>query len=170
MEFPELVQRRRSVRRYSAEPVDPNALERILRAATRAPSAGNLQAYRIVVVRSAEGRRALAEASGGQEFLEQAPLDLVFFADPDRSAERYGRRGASLYAVQDATIAAAFAVLAATHEGLSTVWVGAFDEAKVRTLCGEARRRPVAVVPVGHGTEEPLESPRRDPREMIREV
>jgi len=170
MEFAEVVRKRRSVRRYSARPVEPKALDRILQATSRAPSAGNLQAYRIVVVRSAAKRKALAAAAEGQEFLAEAPVDLVFFAEPALSAVRYGERGTSLYAVQDATIAATFAVLAATDEGLATVWVGAFQEAAVQRLCGETTARPVAIVAVGHGTETPEDTPRRALAETVRQV
>jgi nitroreductase len=170
VEFHEVVEHRRSIRSYSSHRVDPTALDRILRLVSRAPSAGNLQAYRIIVVRSAPKRQALAVAAGGQEFLAHAPLDLVFFADPERSAATYGNRGASLYAVQDATIAATFAVLAATDEGLSTAWVGAFDESAVRAVCGESKLRPVAIVPIGHGTETPGETSRRNVGEIVREI
>lgn len=170
MDFRELVERRRSIRSYSADPIAPEVLDRILHMVSRAPSAGNLQAYRIVAVRSARSRRALARAAEGQEFLEQAPIDLVFFADPDRSSTRYGKRGASLYAVQDATIAASFAILAATNEGLASVWVGAFDESAVRAVCDESYLRPVAIVAIGHGAESPGETSRRDLREIVREV
>jgi nitroreductase len=170
MEFRELIEHRHSIRRYSADLVDPAALDRILHLVSRAPSAGNLQAYRIIVVRSASKRRTLAVAAGGQEFLAQAPIDLVFLADPDRSAATYGNRGATLYAVQDATIAATFAVLAATNEGLSTAWVGAFGESAVRAVCGETKLRPVAIVPIGHGAETPDETPRRNLGEIVREI
>jgi len=168
MEFEDVIKRRRSVRRYSSEPVDREVLDRILRVASRAPSAGNLQAYRIFVVESPVNRENLAAAAEGQEFVAQAPVDLVFCADPTRSAEKYGPRGASLYSVQDATIAAVFAMLAATDEGLSSVWVGSFDEAAVRRVCGETPLRPVAIVPLGHGAENPTETPRRDVRELTR--
>jgi nitroreductase len=170
VEFREVIGRRRSIRVYSEASVDPAALDRVLHAVSRAPSAGNLQAYRIFVIGSPRKRQVLAAAAGDQAFLAQAPLDLVFFADPDRSATKYGRRGASLYAVQDATIAATFAVLAATNENLSTVWVGAFDEAAVRAVCGEAKLRPIAIIAVGHGAEDPSETSRRDLREMVQEL
>jgi nitroreductase len=170
MDFRELIGRRRSIRSYSADSVDSAVLDRILRIISRAPSAGNLQAYRIFVVRSASKRRALAVAAGGQEFLAQAPLDLVFCADPDRSSATYGNRGANLYAVQDATIAATFALLAATNEGLSSAWVGAFDDSAVRAVCGKTKLRPVAVVPVGHGAETPSETSRRGLPEMVEEI
>jgi nitroreductase len=161
MEFRVVIERRRSIRHYSAEPVAPDVLDRILREVSRAPSAGNLQAYRIAVVETAKKRHALAVAAESQEFIEEAPVALVFFADPDRSVTRYGERGATLYSVQDATIAATFALLAATDEGLGSVWVGAFDEAAVRSICGMEAQRPVAIVLIGHSAEAPAASPRR---------
>lgn len=170
MEFQEVVARRRSIREYSNKPVDPSCLDRILRAVSRAPSAGNLQAYRVAIVSSPPERRALARAAGDQPFLAQAPVDLVFFSDPERSAARYGERGASLYSVQDATIAATFALLEATDEGLSSVWVGAFDETEVRSICRMTDVRPVAIVAIGHGAEDPPITPRRDVREIVRRI
>lgn len=170
MEFPKLVELRQSIRKYSNDPVDPAAVARILHLICRAPSAGNLQAYRIRIVRSARKRKALSVAAGGQEFLSQAPLDMVFFADPECSAATYGSRGSSLYAIQDATIAATFAILAATNEGLASAWVGAFDESAVRTICGEPGLRPVAIVPIGHAAENPEMSPRRPLLEIVREL
>lgn len=167
MEFQEVVGRRRSIRVYSEESVDPAALDRVLHAVLRAPSAGNLQAYHIFVIASSQKRQALAVAAGDQDFLAQAPIDLVFFADADRSATKYGRRGATLYAVQDATIAASFAVLAAADECLSTVWVGAFDESAVRAVCGDTKLRPIAIIAVGHGAKDPPATPRRDLGEMV---
>jgi site-specific recombinase XerC len=56
-------------------------------------------------------------------------VDLV--GKQARSAAKYRERGARLYAIQDATIACAFAMLAATALGLGTVWVGAFDDVRV---------------------------------------
>ncbi len=170
MEFQEVIERRRSIRVYSEESVDSAALDRVLHAVSRAPSAGNLQAYHVFVVGSPRKRQLLAAAAGEQPFLAQAPIDLVFFVDPDRSATKYRRRGASLYAVQDATIAACFAVLAATNEGLSTVWVGAFEESAVRAVCGETKLRPIAIIAVGHGAEDPPETPRRAVDEMVQRI
>ena len=136
-------------------------------AANMAPSAGNLQAFQVHVVRAEANRRALAEAAHGQEFLAQAPVCLVFSADPARSATRYGTRGSELYSLQDATIAGTFAMLAAVDMGLATVWVGDFDEEKVRRVIGSKTLRPVAVFSVGYPAEEPAPSPRRAIEEIF---
>jgi len=92
---------------------------RIQRSANCAPSAGNLQAYEIYSVSRRATLEALAQASLGQGFVAQAPVTLVFCANPARTVRRYGKRGTSLYRIHDATIACAYAQLAATALGLA---------------------------------------------------
>jgi nitroreductase len=167
MQFEDLIQRRRSIRRFRPDPLPEGALDRILRAANLAPSAGNRQAYRIVVVRSPERKRALAMAAFGQTFIEEAPVLLVFLADPARSVSRYGRRG-EFYALQDATIACTFAHLMAADMGLGSVWIGAFDDADVSRCVGAPQdMRPVAILPIGLPSEEPAPTGRRSLTEMV---
>jgi nitroreductase len=171
MDFFELIEARRSVRMYRPEPVEEEKLEAILKAANLAPSAGNLQAYEIYLARERAVRVALARAALDQWFVSEAPVALVFCADPERSAGRYGRRGARLYAVQDATIACSFAMLAATALGLATVWVGAFDDEGVRRAVGAPEgRQPVAILPVGYAAERPAPAPRRPLEELVHEA
>lgn len=64
--FRELVETRRSIRRFTAEPVSDETIERLLAVACRAPSAHNRQPWRFVVVREGEVRKRLAEAMGGR--------------------------------------------------------------------------------------------------------
>jgi nitroreductase len=171
MDFFDLVNRRRSIRRYGSRPVEAADLTRILDAANRAPSAGNLQAYAILVVRKLETKRALVRAALDQDFLAQAPVVLAFFALPSLSSAKYRERGVDLYAMQDATIACAYAQLAATALGLGTVWVGAFDDASVkRILQVEADWRPAALLPIGYSDEAPGPTARRRLEELAREL
>jgi len=151
-----LIEKRHSVRNFQPRGVGEEKLHQILHAANRAPSAGNLQAFKIVVVKSEEKKKQLAEAALRQRFIASAPLVLVFVADLERSAGRYSNRGWRLYAVQDATIACAYAQLAAEELGLSSVWVGAFDEQEVAAAVNAAKSlRPVAILPVGYSAEKP---------------
>ena len=168
MEFLEVISRRRSIRAYSSKAVEEEKLKKIFQAANIAPSAGNLQAYQVHVFRKHEKKEALAKAAFDQTFLAEAPVCLVFCADPARSAPKYGERGTELYSVQDATIAATYAMLAAVDLGLSTVWIGAFDEEKVQELVGDRSVRPVAMVAVGYPAEEPQATPRRAIEEIFR--
>lgn len=162
MDFFSLIKSRRSIRIYEPWPVEHEKLQQILEAINAAPSAGNLQAYEVVIVRNEERKRALATAAWDQTFIAQAPLVLVFCTNPGRSAERYKQRGAELYCVQDAAIAAAYAQLAATALDLASVWVGSFDEQAVRMVISTTSdERPVTMMPIGYPAESPPPSSRR---------
>jgi nitroreductase len=171
MEFFDLIQARRSTRAFTARPVEPEKLQAILEAANRAPSAGNLQAYEICVVTARTALDALVYASFGQGFVAQAPLAMIFCAHPARSAKRYGQRGTSLYCIQDATIACAYAQLAATALGLASVWVGAFNEDAVREAIGvDQAWLPVAVLPIGYAGEKPEATSRRSLAKLVHTI
>ena len=171
MEFFTIVEDRRSMRKYAEIPVEEEKLQKIFETANKAPSAGNLQGYEIYVVRKLEHRQALVKAAWDQEFLAEAPVVLIFCANPARSAERYNERGIQLYCIQDATIACAFAVLAAKAQGLDTVWVGAFNETEVSGIAHiPSNLRPVAMLPIGYAGKEPTVRPRRELSDLIHEV
>jgi nitroreductase len=169
MQFFDVVDRRRSVRAYGKPAIESDELERILATARLAPSAGDVQAYQIAVVGKRETKAALADAAFAQDFIAEAPTVLVFCANPPLSEATYGRRGALLYCIQDATIAACYAQLAATALGLASCWVGAFDEARVADALGlPASLRPVAIMPMGYAAEAPDRPPRRPLEEIVR--
>ncbi len=171
MEFFETLQARQSIRAFEQESLEPEKVERILEAIDYAPSAGNLQAFAVYVVISTELRKKLARVASDQAFLAQAPAVLVFCAHPGRSQGKYGKRGAELYSLQDATIACTYAMLAATALGLSSVWVGAFEEDEVgRVLRLPGEYRPIALLPIGKGAESPPRRSRRNPDELIRRI
>ena len=167
MDFFDVVERRCSVRAYLDKPVEKNKLRRILHAAMQAPSAGNLQAYRIFVVENCRAKNMLAEAAFGQHFIAEAPIVLVFCALPEKSAKKYGIRGSELYSLQDATIAASYAQLAAEALGLASCWVGAFDEESVRKILDVRNEKPIAIMPLGYAAEKPLKPERESASEII---
>ncbi len=167
MEFFDVVQSRHSIRSFVDKPVEPEKLRQLLEAVNRAPSAGNLQAYEIFVVRNPEQRAALARASLGQGYVASAPVALVFCANPTRSATRYGDRGVRLYAIQDATIACTYAMLAATALGMASVWIGAFSDQQVWQAIGSPEGlEPIAILSVGYAAEQ-REPSRRRPLDTI---
>jgi nitroreductase len=168
-DFFETVRHRHSVRKYQADmPVETEKLHAILETACAAPSAGDLQAYRVVVVQQRADREALGRAAENQSFLSEAPVCLVFCADPERSAQEFGERGRGLYAIQDTTIAAAYAQLATVAAGMASTWVGNFDAEKIaRMLDLEPGLRPIALLSVGYPAELPEPSPRRPLNEVV---
>ncbi len=169
MDFFELIHSRRSVRAFqSHRPIEDHDVSRLLEAASRACSAGNLQAYRVVVVREGSIRDRLAEAAHRQHFVATAPLILVFIADTARAEARYRDKG-PLFAIEDATSAASYAQLAAQALGLGSVWIGSFEEREIReTLHVPERFVPVCLLAVGHPAEQPEPTPRRPLHEIAR--
>jgi nitroreductase len=168
MDFFEAVKARQSIRAFQSRTIEEEKTSRIIEAASLAPSAGDLQAYEIIVAKDSRRKEELAKAAGEQTFVSEAPICLVFLAYPERSSRKYGRRGSELYCIQDATIAAAYAQLAATALGLASTWVGAFDEEAVaKVVRAPKNRRPIAILPIGYGAETPEITPRRQISEIV---
>jgi len=171
MDFFEVIRTRQSIRAFQDCPVEPEKLQQILETINRAPSAGNLQAYEVFLVTNRLCLQALTKTAVGQDFIEQVPLALVFCAHPARLAQKYGQRGATLYCVQDATIACATAQLAVTALGLASVWVGSFDEEAGRAALGVGNElRPVVILPIGYAAEAPEPRSRRALLDLVQRI
>ncbi|MDD5340487.1 MAG: nitroreductase family protein [Candidatus ainarchaeum sp.] len=171
MDFYDVIDKRRSVRAFQDKPVDAKVLRKILDTVSLAPSAGNLQAYKITIVRKQELKEGLMSAAFDQESIINAPVVLVFSADEKRSETKYGDRGLEFYSLQDATIAAAYCQLVAAAEGLGSVWVGGFDALEVsRLINAESYEVPVAIIPLGYPAENPGRRERRHLKELVREM
>ncbi|MEM5773258.1 MAG: nitroreductase family protein [Candidatus Aenigmatarchaeota archaeon] len=171
MEFFDVLKKRHSVRAFSPRPIEESKIKQILEAVNSSPSAGNLQAYEIFLVQDENKKRELALASFAQSFVAEAPVVLVFCANPERSGKKYGKRGKSLYSIQDATIAAAYAQLASTALGLASCWVGAFDDEEVLKVLGKPEGlQPVAIIPIGYPAEEPRATERRKLDDLVHKL
>lgn len=168
-DFFETIRHRHSVRKYQHErTVEPEKLHAILEAAVSAPSAGDLQSYRIIVITNARIRAALQTAANDQPFIGHAPVCLVFCSEPARAEREYGTRGRDLYAIQDATIAAAYAQLAVVAAGMGSTWVGYFDEsAVIQALELNEDLKPIAMLSLGYPAELPEPTPRRHLDEVV---
>jgi len=168
LELFEAIKTRRSVRAFTEEEISEDVVQKLIDAARRAPSAGNIQPWEFVIVRKHEIKRMLAEAALNQTFIEEAPVVIVVCADQTRSGRGYGSRGATLYCIQDTAAATQNLLLAATALGLGACWVGAFYEEKVsKALNIPSGVRPVAIVPVGYPAEKASSRPRRPISEIV---
>jgi nitroreductase len=168
MEFLELINKRKSIRKFSDKPVEKEKLENLLTAINKAPSAGNLQSYEIYVVKNKELQKKMYEYAKKQSFLMEATYVLVFCTNPER-AGKYAERGRSLYSLLDAAIACTYAHLAATDLGLGSVWVGAFNEEYISELLSLPKElRPVAMLPIGYAGEDPEPKPRRELNDIVK--
>ena len=146
MDFFEVLEARRSVRAYKADPVPEDKLQRVLRAAQLAPTACNLQPWRLVVLETAGREQELRRVFGGA-WLAQAPLVLCVASQPGVAWKRSDGKS---YADVDAAIVADHVILAAAAQGLGTCWIGAFRPAAARELFGLLPdEEPVALTPLG---------------------
>lgn len=178
MDTIEAIKTRRSVRKFSDKPVEPEKLQAVLEAVQAAPSWSNMQCWRLVVVKSAETRAKISELSFVESFfatrgyksnpaqkgIADAPVVIVACAVPEQSGEMKGQP----YYMTDVGIAAENLMLAAHAVGLATVFVGVFDEEKLGDLLEiPPGVRIVGVFPLGYPLTEPKAGP---PRKSLEEI
>jgi nitroreductase len=128
-----LMNSHRSIRSYRSDPIPQADLDKILHAATRASSSGNMQTYSIVVTKDAGSRAKLWEFHFRQDMVKQAPLLLTFCADWNRMKRwchandadpGYDNYLSFMVGFADAVIAAQNAVLAAESLGYGICYMG----------------------------------------------
>jgi len=156
MDTIECMMTRRSVRKYIDMPVEWDKIGTILEAGKMAPSAGNLQNWKFVIVLEKEKKAAIAEACLQQRWMVTAPVHIIIYALPQRASQFYGVRGERLYTIQNCAAAAENMLLAAHALGLAGCWVGAFDEDKLKSVVGGIEEvRPQIVLTIGYPDEQP---------------
>jgi nitroreductase len=166
MDLFECIASRRSIRAYDSRPVEEEKLEKLLGAARAAPTACNLQPFRILVLRSA-GREEEFKRIYGKDWFVSAPLALLVCSVP---GEAWSRGDGKNYADVDATIVMDHIVLAATALGLGSCWIGAFDPKAAREILGlEAGWEPLAFTPLGYAANIPEARPRKALGDLVLE-
>ncbi|HIH01153.1 TPA: nitroreductase family protein [Thermoplasmata archaeon] len=167
MDVKDSIEGRTSIRVFKSDPVPEEIIDEGLRLANLAPSAGNLQARDFIVVRNHAAKKRLMEAAYGQDFVETAPVVVVFCANLERIAH-YGDRGRTLYCLQDVAAAIQNMTLYLHGKGLGSVWVGAFDEGKAAAALGVPTHvRPVAMLPIGYPAEKGVHRRRLPLSELV---
>jgi len=145
----DLIEKRKSIRSYKPQDVEEEKLNYILQAFRKAPSAKNLQPWKLIIVKDKKKISDLSIACNNQTFLSEAPILIVACAKED---EAYGVMGGYMnsYPV-DIALALEHLILAATEKGLGTCWIGAFKEKLVKDLLDVPDNvRVVAITPVGY--------------------
>lgn len=125
--------KRKSVRAFTGQDIEPDKVQAILEASMMAPTAGNQQLYTILNVTDPELCMALADACDHQSFIASGKLVLLYLADCLKWYEAFQAAGCSprkpgpgdlLLAVDDAVIAAQNAVVAAESMGIGSCYIG----------------------------------------------
>ena len=161
MDVFEAIRTRRSIRKYKDKQVPWDNVVTIMQAGKYAPSAGNLQNWKFIVVKTDAKRKAITKACLQQEWMEQAPVFIVVVAEPKKAERFYGIRGARLYTLQGCAAAIENMLLAAHELGLGSCWIGAFDEHEIFTILGLPEDSSVqGVITIGYADEVPQAPPK----------
>lgn len=169
-----VIEQRRDMRHFTSEPVDPDMLERLLKAAHFAPSVGFMQPWRFIRITDQsirkqmhelveEERIATANAMGEREdefmklkvegILECGEV-LVVSLMGDRDKHIFGRRTLPEMDLASVSCAIQNMWLAARAEGLGLGWVSIFDPEKLSNLLNIPKSgKPVAILCIGHVEE-----------------
>lgn len=153
---------RRSIRKYSDDPVSSQDLEKLLRAAMAAPSAGNQQSWEFIVIDDKKTLEAMVgfHESGGYNMLARAPLAIVVCGNLKKQLHEG-------YWVQDCSAATENILIAAQSLDLGAVWLGVFPRdnrvAMVKKHLGIPEDvMPLCIISVGHPAENKRPSDRYD--------
>ncbi len=162
MDVAQAIGKRYSCRSYEDRPIEKETLDAILEAARQAPSAKNLQDWRLVVVTDRQARKQLAVAANNQTFIADAGAIIVACTVSDHVM----RCGQAIGPI-DVAIALEHICLQATELGLATCWIGSFYPDKVRPIVGIPD--DVAIIELmalGYPADTPKEH-RREPTDTI---
>ena len=182
----EAIYNRRSIRKFKQDSVPAELMEKLLGAATQAPSAMNRQPWRFVVL---EGRKkdelvelfqkkliklkklskSISAAEATAEHMKQAPVLLLVFNAESRAKGLLSFFSTALDVMYIQSVGAAIQtiLLAAEELGLGTLWIGhVFFAAKEICRYVNKNEELIAAVSVGYKDEEPQARPRKNWNEV----
>lgn len=151
----ENIMTRTSIRQYTDQPVEPEKIDIMLKAAMAAPTAVNLQPWHFIVI---DDKQTLELLSGNQP--SNAPLMIAVCGDTNKTTMPDGKSKLPDFWVQDVSAAIENLLLAAHAQGLGAVWTGVYPvmerTAEVANILNcPSNIIPVAVVRVGYPGESP---------------
>jgi nitroreductase len=161
MELFDVIRDRRSIRKYKKTKIPKEEIDYVLEAARLAPSWGNRQCWRYIVVTDEKLRKKITK----RDWAAEAPVVIVRCADPTKAGHKAGKP----YYMLDMGISMEHIILAAHDRGLGTCWLGGqFDEEVVReALDVPESHRVVALTPLGYPDENPPAKERKSSNELV---
>lgn len=169
---------RKSIRKFSNEPVTKEKIDKIVRAGQSAPTGSGQQAYSFILISDYEKKRRITQAIGSQQFMDEAPVWLIIcidwmrlhmFCDALKLDIEIGKFTRFYRGIMDAMLAAENMVIAAEAMGLGTVFnggVGLQATKLVEILKLPENVFPVILLCIGHPNETPSQRPRW-PQEVV---
>ncbi len=154
MDLWEAIKGRRSIRAFTSDPVERRTLKRLIEAAIWAPSGGNAQTWRFVVVTDPDRIRRIKMVSPG--LLGDPPVLIAACQDMDAAARKGGRLGREFLSVTDTGMAVQNLLLAAHAEGLGACVIASFHRGALKRLLHLPDEvEPLLLVSLGHPAEAP---------------
>ena len=164
MEFESVIRERKSTRLFSDKEVEQEKIDKILEAGRIAPTAKNAQPIKIYVVNSKEGIKKIDKCSPCRY---RAPLVFIVCADREKA---FRKQEYSSYEM-DASIVTTHMMLESTNIGLNNIWIGMFDEDKVREEFNIPENfNVISLLPVGYKSKLCPPSPFHNRRKSIEEL
>ena len=172
----ELIEKRRSIRKYLNQPVEDERIKQLLELARLAPSGSNTQPWQFIVVKSDSTRQKLAEVSHQQQWMMSAPVFIVCVADirsrikddPDLMVDETSPQPELKQIIRDTSIAIDHILLGAVALGLGSCWVAWFDQAEIRPVLKiPGDKYVVGIITLGYPGETPAARPRKKLDEII---
>ncbi|MFC2169795.1 nitroreductase family protein [Acidobacteriota bacterium] len=166
--FLELVQQRKSIRRYLKKPVEREKILTCIEAARLAPSAHNVQPWRYLIIDDPElaanfSREAFSGIYSISKFASNAPVLILLLARLDILANKLGKQVQNIqFYLLDMGIAGEHIVLQAEELGLGTCWIGWFNTRKARKILKIPRKyKIVSILSMGYYKKKPSRERKR---------
>jgi nitroreductase len=172
MNFPELILRRQSNRKYQEQPVEEDKVRQCLEAARMAPSANNAQNWHFIVVNDPVLKQQVAEETaslGMNKFVQQAPVIVAIVAEKPILINRIGSLIQDKdYAQIDLGIAVEHLCLQAAELGLGSCIIGWFKEKAIKKrLQIPAKKRLLLLVTLGYPADKQREKSRKPFEQVV---
>jgi nitroreductase len=153
MDVKEAIIKRRSIRSFQDIPIPRDVLVDILVAGQYAPNAGNLQNWRFIIVDDEHLKDQVADYCHEQTWMKTAHVFIVIFMDFPKMKKFYAERG-DTYCHQTAAAVAENMIIMAQSHGLSSCWVGAYNDEMVNQVLNAPPNFKAAVIlPIGYANE-----------------
>ena len=196
MEFSDIINSRRSIRKFKQQSISRDIVQELMNAARLAPSGSNIQPWRFVIAQSESAKEALAYCTP-YKFIIKASVVFVCCADltaistrdlrmselfeagafddveRDDSMSSYAStlintEAATAYLSMNVAIAVEHIVLKAVDLGLGSCWLGRFDREKAKAVLKlDETIYPVVLLPVGYPDQSPKQRPRFSTEQII---
>ncbi len=156
MEFEDVVRKRKMIRKYLPDKIPDRIISKLIKNASKAPSAGHTQVQEFIIVRDPATKKKLRQASVNQKAIEDAPVLIVVCSNTSRSVERYGQRGRDFYSIMDGAFASMLILLTAVNEEIGAGFVGAFEDDKIAKILELPEYvKPIGIIALGYPDESP---------------